>query len=116
MTLLRAVADPLVENAIRHTTPDRPVTVTVDRTDTDVRIRVSNHGAGIPAALRAQLFEPWTGRAHSGLGLWLAREAARTAGGEVVCDTYGPPTTTFLAQLPATPAQTTPAPNQAAPR
>jgi signal transduction histidine kinase len=116
VTLLRAVIDPLVENAIRHTTADRPVAVTVDGTDSQVRIRVSNQGAGVPAALRDQLFQPWTGRAHGGLGLWLAREAARSAGGDVVCETYGPPTTTFLARLPATPADTTSAPSQAAHR
>jgi signal transduction histidine kinase len=116
MTLLRAVVDPLVENAIRHTTPDRPVMVTVDGTDTDVRIRVSNHGAGIPVEMREQLFQPWTGRAHGGLGLWLAREAARSAGGDVICDTYGPPATTFLARLPTTPAESMPAPSQAARR
>jgi signal transduction histidine kinase len=107
VTLLRAVTDPLVENAIRHSTSDRPVTVTVDRADGDVRIRVSNHGGGVPAALRDQLFQPWTGRAHGGLGLWLAREAARSAGGDVVCDSYGPPTTTFLARLPAAPSHPT---------
>jgi signal transduction histidine kinase len=101
MTLLRAVADPLVENAIRHTAPDRSVAVTIDRTDRDVRIRVSNHGAGVPVALRDHLFQPWTGRSHGGLGLWLARESARAAGGEVYCEDYGPPMTTFTARLPA---------------
>jgi signal transduction histidine kinase len=116
VTLLRAVADPLVENAIRHTSADQPVTVTVDPADGHVRIRVSNEGAGVPAALRDQLFQPWTGRAHGGLGLWLAREAARSAGGDVVCDSYGPPTTTFLARVPTTPAETAPTPNQAAHR
>lgn len=116
VTLLRAVADPLVENAIRHSTPDRPIAVTVDRSDGDVHIAVSNDGPGVPASLRDQLFQPWTGRAHGGLGLWLAREAARSAGGDLVCDSYGPPTTTFLARLPAATTDTTPARNERARR
>jgi two-component system sensor histidine kinase KdpD len=114
MTLTRAVADPLVENAIRHTTPDQPITVDISLTDSDVHIRVSNLGAGVATQLREQLFQPWTGRAHGGLGLWLAREAARSAGGDVVCETYGPPTTAFLARLPAPSVDTELSPSQAA--
>ena len=100
MTLLRAVAEPLVENAIRHSTSAHPVMVDIDATSDDIHVQVNNDGAGVPAYLRDQLFAPWTGRAHGGLGLWLAREAARSAGGDVSCQDYGPPTTTFVARLP----------------
>jgi signal transduction histidine kinase len=100
MKLLRAVTDPLVENALRHSTAAQPVTIHVDTTGTSIRVRVSNDGAGVPVELRAQLFEPWIGRADGGLGLWLARESARSAGGDVTCDAYGPPITTFVARVP----------------
>jgi signal transduction histidine kinase len=113
VTLTRAVADPLVENAIRHASSDQPITVDISLTDSEICIRVSNRGAGVADEVRRQLFQPWTGRAHGGLGLWLAREAARSAGGDVVCDSYGPPITTFLARLPATSVDTPPSSSQA---
>ncbi len=48
-----------------------------------VRIRVRDHGPGIPAAVRARLFEPFftTKPTGTGLGLALARDAARAERG-----------------------------------
>lgn len=50
-----------------------------------LRIEVHDDGPGVPAALRARLFEPWvSGRADgTGLGLTLARAALREQGGDL---------------------------------
>lgn len=52
---------------------------------TAVRIDVIDNGAGVPEALREQLFEPMvSGRPEgTGLGLALARETARDHGGDL---------------------------------
>lgn len=97
--LLRAVVDPLLENALEHAAGPEPVTVDIDVHD-GVVVRVSNSGPGVPGSLIDRLFEPWTGTTNSGLGLWLSREAARAAAGDVVCVSPGPPTTVFEATLP----------------
>lgn len=99
-TLLRTVVDPLVENAIRHGERPDPLTVEVTGDDRGMRISVTNGGTGVPPELRETLFQPWAGRPNGGLGLWLAREAARASGGDVWCADYGPPRTQFIARLP----------------
>ncbi|MBV9291247.1 MAG: hypothetical protein JO222_02270 [Frankiales bacterium] len=99
VTLLRAVVDPLVENAIRHSSPNKPVAIDLLIDDSGTRISVTNQGLGVSPEVRDQLFQPWSGRPHGGIGLWLAREAARGGGGDLWCDSFGPPETRFVAQL-----------------
>jgi signal transduction histidine kinase len=75
----------LLENAARHA-PGAAVEVTVDTTDDQVRIGVSDHGPGIPASLRQRLFERGERREESpghGLGLHIARRLARQMGGDL---------------------------------
>jgi signal transduction histidine kinase len=96
---LHACVDPLIENAVQHGTGSSvTVTATVGES---VTVRVENTGTGIPTDLVSRLFEPWIGTSRSGLGLWLAREAARSGGGELHCASPGPPVTVFEVQLPA---------------
>jgi signal transduction histidine kinase len=56
--------------------------------DDTVTIRVSDDGPGIPAELRASVFEPFvTSKPDgTGLGLTIAREAAQSLGGELVLE------------------------------
>jgi signal transduction histidine kinase len=97
---LRASVDPLVENALQHGSGTAPVVVSITQEDDVVVVRVENFGGGVPAELLETLFEPWTGTGRSGLGLWLAREAARSTGGDLVCTAPGPPITVFEVRLP----------------
>jgi signal transduction histidine kinase len=98
--LLAAVADPLVENALRFSEVASPVVVDVISVDGKAVVRVTNRGDGIAPERRDRLFQPWVGQTRGGLGLWLSREAARAGGGDVWCEHPGPPTTTFVAELP----------------
>lgn len=56
--------------------------------DDMVRIRVIDDGPGIPAELAATVFEPFvTSKPHgTGLGLTIARDAARSLGGSLMLD------------------------------
>jgi signal transduction histidine kinase len=105
---LRAAADPVVENAIDHATGDDPILVRLTLRDdagghAALTVDVENSGVGVPPEVAGSLFEPWTGTRNSGLGLWLARESARAAGGELSCVDPGPPHTVFRLVLPVEP-------------
>ena len=62
----------LLDNALRHNSPEVKIKVEVAEAGTDsVSIRVSDDGKGIPKELKEQLFESWPGRhQRSGGGAW----------------------------------------------
>jgi signal transduction histidine kinase len=108
--LLRAVVEPIVENAIAHAVIASVVQVNLHVGD-DLAVTVDNTGPGVPPEVVPHLFEPWASGTPggSGLGLWLARETAREAGGDVRCDRPGPGLTRFTASLPVLTATADPA-------
>jgi len=66
-------------------------------------IRVSDHGAGIPAAIRDTLFDPFIsfGKANgTGLGLAIVNKVVHDHGGAVKVEETSPAGTTFLVKLP----------------
>jgi signal transduction histidine kinase len=82
--LLRRMIRNLLDNARRHGAP--PISVEVKRGE----IRVCDGGAGVPAADRERIFEPFYRRPGAadgaGLGLALVRQIARRHGGEARCE------------------------------
>jgi signal transduction histidine kinase len=78
--LLRRAIRNLLENAKRHGAP--PVEVTVRKGE----VRVCDAGAGVPAADRERIFEPFHSKRGTGLGLALVRQIARRHGGEARCE------------------------------
>ena len=107
--LIRRMVANLVDNAVRHTPDGTTVRVELDETDTGYAIAVKDQGPGIPADIRAQIFERFfradTSRRRSaqdgaGLGLALARWIARAHGGDVVLARSSPSGSTFVASLP----------------
>jgi two-component system sensor histidine kinase KdpD len=97
----------LIGNAIRHGPPNTAITVAVENADC-VRVRVMDHGAGIPQELRARVFEPFErfdpeSGAGTGLGLAVSRRLAELLGGSLgVEDTPGGGAT-FVLTLPSQP-------------
>jgi len=77
----------LVQNAVRAEPPDGTVEVVVRP---PAEILVIDHGAGIPAAERERVFEPFWRRDErhpgAGLGLTIVKEAAAAHGGTVAVD------------------------------
>jgi two-component system sensor histidine kinase PilS (NtrC family) len=69
----------LCRNAARHCSREKAsirIEVTVDDAEATVKLDVIDDGAGVPHALRSQLFEPFftTASGGTGLGLYIARE------------------------------------------
>jgi signal transduction histidine kinase len=88
---LQRVLFNLIQNAIRHTPADGSVTVAAESTGRALQVEVADTGAGIPAADRDRVFEPFyrsgedTARSGdgSGLGLSICRAIVEVHGGAI---------------------------------
>lgn len=88
---LRRVLLNLLQNAIHHTPPDGSVAVRATDLDGAVEVEVADTGAGIAAADRPHVFEPFyrgggeaaRTRPGSGLGLAIARAIVEAHGGRI---------------------------------
>jgi two-component system, OmpR family, sensor histidine kinase CiaH len=86
----------LVDNALRHTPSGTEVEVICRRRDNELVLEVADHGPGIPARERQQVFErfhrPSGSQKHpgSGLGLAIARWIVDAHGGSITLDDNHP--------------------------
>jgi signal transduction histidine kinase len=99
----------LTSNAVKFTPTGGRVCVGATREQDRIRIRVSDTGIGIPPDQLERVFEPFfqvdrgTTRLYPGIGLGLAiaRDFARTMGGEVRLESQPEKGTTAWLELPA---------------
>ena len=97
--LLSRAFSNLLSNAVEHNPADDPtVSVTVTTAPERVRIVVADDGPGVPAAKRAELFEP--GEGDHGFGLHLVQMLVRRYGGEVELSETGSDGSVFAVDLP----------------
>jgi two-component system sensor histidine kinase KdpD len=107
--LQRSVAN-LVANALRHGSADGPPSVVARSVGQEVELRVVDHGPGVPARDREQLFEPFQrlgdrqSPAGVGLGLAVARGFVDAMGGRLRLDDTPGGGLTAVVTLPAAPA------------
>ena len=101
----------LLSNAIKFSPDGGTVTLAMASDGATIRIRVSDQGAGVPAAFRGRLFERFAqhdssdsrARGGTGLGLAISRELIRRMGGDLVLLDAAGPGSTFEIRLPAVP-------------
>ena len=107
----------LLDNAVKYSNGDKRVAVSVNSDETSVRIAVSDHGIGIPAAEQKKIFEKFyrvgSGLVHnvkgSGLGLAIVAHVVKAHGGRVDVTSAPGEGSTFTIVLPkgtATPMET----------
>ncbi len=102
---LERVFSNLIENAVKHSPPQVPVRITAGMGGGKVTVRVSDRGRGIPAALRARVFEPFVrGRGEqgtgSGLGLAICRGFVEANGGQIFLQSHRESGTSFAVSFP----------------
>ena len=122
---LQQVVTNLLSNALKFTPGGGRIAVRLRRDGADVRLSVSDTGAGIDTAALPHIFKPFhqadstTTRAHQGLGLGLAivRQIVDRHGGIVQAESRGKDTgTVFTVRLPITAVRARPASWSAGPR
>ena len=105
--LLERILVNVIGNALRHSPPGRPPTVTASEHAGLVDLRVVDTGVGIPEPDRDTVFQPFQRRGdHSndtgvGLGLALSRGLAEAMGGTLVPETTPGGGLTMVLTLPA---------------
>jgi signal transduction histidine kinase len=80
------------------------IDVKIQRLDSNIEIRVSDNGPGIPECIREKLFQPFVshGKQHgSGLGLAIVQKACLDHGGRLVLENSSSQGTTFLIVMPS---------------
>jgi len=106
----RRILEELLDNALRFSPKDSPVSVHLDRRPASLEVRVIDQGPGIDPVDRERIFGPLEQledlnvRVHqgAGMGLALARTAARAMGGDLVLEDSGPTGSTFLWRIALT--------------
>jgi two-component system sensor histidine kinase TctE len=87
--MLRELTRNLLHNAIRHSPTGGALSVRVVCDATSVALTIADAGPGIPAELRARLFQPFSpgnARSGSGLGLAICHEIVRALGGTITLE------------------------------
>jgi len=97
----------LVDNALRYSPADAPVTIEVTARDSRLLFRVMDGGDGIPVAERERIFEPFyrpqgvaPDLGRTGLGLAIARRLAEAQGGIVTYEVPEGGGSVFTLSLP----------------
>ena len=105
---LATAVDNLLQNAVKFSAGPPDIEVTGDRANGYVRLVVKDHGIGIPAAARAQLFEKFyrvndpelNNVVGTGIGLYLVRQVVEGHGGKVEVDSQPGQGSAFEIELP----------------
>jgi two-component system, OmpR family, sensor histidine kinase KdpD len=110
--ILERVIANLTANALRYAPPDMPPVLTGSSLRDRVELRIIDHGPGIPAEHRTQMFVPFQRLGDTdnttgvGLGLALSRGLTEAMGGTLEPDETPGGGLTMTLSLPAAPAPT----------
>jgi len=102
---LEQIVGNLLSNAIRFGGGSRIVVAVEEIGPDKIRLRVSDHGPGVPEELQPRIFDrfEWGPKRHRGglgLGLWIVRRLCETMGGAIVLENQEGGGAAFLVTLP----------------
>lgn len=106
---VRRIVSNLLDNALRYSAADTPVTVSAETEGDGVRVSFRDRGEGIPASERERIFDRFYQVDHGltrsnggmGLGLHISRRTAESLGGRVWLDQSDDSGSVFCLWLPA---------------
>lgn len=108
--LIQEVLINLIENALKYTPADSPITIGASAGDDHARITVEDRGPGIEASERERVFEKfYRGSTHGhkpgvGLGLAICRGVIEAHGGRIHVESARPHGAVFVITLPLDPS------------
>jgi two-component system, OmpR family, sensor histidine kinase KdpD len=98
----------ILENALKYSIPESPITIAITMRDSEIRLEVHNLGPAIAAADRERIFErfyrgpgPEQRPPGTGLGLSIVKRIVEAHLGRVWVEGDAHSGTTFLIALPA---------------
>lgn len=102
------VLDNIISNAVKYSSPDREICVTISVGAKEVGVEVKDQGPGISKEDQGQMFgkfqrltaKPTGGEPSTGLGLWIVKELTEAMQGTVTCRSKLGHGTTFVAAWP----------------
>lgn len=104
--LMRQIINNLVSNAIKYSLEGNVVRVYLECANSEVILKISDEGIGIPEADLPHLFEPFHRAANvgaisgTGLGLVITKEAVDLHGGTIAVESQQGVGTTFMIRIP----------------
>lgn len=108
---LSALLRPLIDNALRYSAPDAPVTIEAKSVGDAVQISICDQGVGIPQDKLVDVFAPFYKVNHArtrqsnegpGVGLTLARALAQLGGADLSLHSEPGAGTTAIVRIPVT--------------
>ncbi|MDD3126601.1 MAG: ATP-binding protein [Candidatus Izemoplasmatales bacterium] len=98
----------LLDNAVKHTLPNEPITLLVEQLENQVKFTVSDLGAGIDNSVKDTLFEGFVTSDHGisdgkrgiGLGLAICKTFIKAHGGKIYAQPNSPKGARFSFYLP----------------
>ncbi len=104
--LMRQAVTNLLLNAVKYSSPNTEIRLSLQRDQHDLMLQVADHGIGIPEEDRARIFDVFYRAKNSGnvpgtgLGLALVRQIAEAHKGMIICESEVGVGTTFSFRIP----------------
>jgi K+-sensing histidine kinase KdpD len=108
MLLLQMAINNLLENAIKYTPPDTPITISLTKAERELCLQVADKGAGIPDGEKKKIFskfyrvgdEATRNTKGTGLGLYLTKQIVKQHKGRLTVKDNDPNGAIFQIWLP----------------
>jgi len=100
------ILDNLLDNALKYSSADSPIELSLAIAGTEANVRVTDHGVGVPDDERARLFTPFyrtsrtSGVPGTGLGLHISQQLAKRHGGRLWLEASSDAGSVFVFALP----------------